>query len=177
VLVLLSAVAHAGWNFIAKQASGVPVFNWLFDVMSVAVWAPLGLLQIVLQPPRLGTVEVRALDAQSSIEDTAGLVALVHCLARHAAGAEPGPDPAAEVLEEGAFLAARYGVGAQLPDPDGRLRPVRELLDDALALARGHAEELQCADELDVLAALLDALGAWCAAAAWASSSQASSSA
>ncbi|MCA1644628.1 MAG: DMT family transporter [Chloroflexi bacterium] len=58
VLVLVSAVAHAGWNFIAKRASGGPVFNWLFDVLSVLVWAPLGVLQVVLQPPRLGTLEV-----------------------------------------------------------------------------------------------------------------------
>ena len=36
----------------------------------------------------------------------------------------PEPDPPAEVLEEGAFRAARFGVGAELPDPDGRLRPV-----------------------------------------------------
>ena len=35
-LVLLSAVAHAGWNFIAKRASGGPVFNWLFDALSVS---------------------------------------------------------------------------------------------------------------------------------------------
>jgi gamma-glutamyl:cysteine ligase YbdK (ATP-grasp superfamily) len=39
---------------------------------------------------------------------------------------------------------------------DGRLRPVGELLDDALALARGRAHELDCADELDVLPALLE---------------------
>src|ERR1700730_15803874 len=58
VLVLLSAVAHAGWNFIAKRASGGPVFNWLFDVMSVVVWAPLGLVQVLLQPPQLGPVEL-----------------------------------------------------------------------------------------------------------------------
>jgi drug/metabolite transporter (DMT)-like permease len=57
VLVLLSAVAHAGWNFIAKRASGGPVFNWLFDVLSVVVCAPLGLLQIVLQPPQVGGLE------------------------------------------------------------------------------------------------------------------------
>jgi gamma-glutamyl:cysteine ligase YbdK (ATP-grasp superfamily) len=39
---------------------------------------------------------------------------------------------------------------------DGRLRPVGELLDDALALARGRAHELDCADELDVLPAVLE---------------------
>jgi drug/metabolite transporter (DMT)-like permease len=58
VLVLLSAVAHAGWNFIAKRAAGGPVFNWLFDVLSAAVYLPLGVLQVVLQPSHVGGVEV-----------------------------------------------------------------------------------------------------------------------
>jgi carboxylate-amine ligase len=100
-------------------------------------------------------VEIRALDAQASLEDTAALVALTHCLARHAADAEPGPHPRPEVLEEGMFRAARFGVAAELPDPDGRLRPVAELLETALDDARGHAEELHCADALEELPALL----------------------
>jgi carboxylate-amine ligase len=123
------------------RAADVPDYTWFW-------WK--------LRPhPRLGTVEIRALDTQASLEDTAGLVALAHCLARHAAEADPEPDPAAEVLEEGVFRAARFGVRARLPDADGQLRPVSELLDDALALARGHAPELHCADELDGLPALL----------------------
>jgi carboxylate-amine ligase len=98
--------------------------------------------------PRLGTVEVRALDAQSSLKDTAALVALTHCLARHAANNEPEPDPPGEVLEEGAFRAARYGVTARLPDADGHLRPVVELLEDALELTREDAAQLGCAEQL-----------------------------
>jgi carboxylate-amine ligase len=124
------------------RAADVPDYTWFW-------WK--------MRPhPRLGTVEVRALDPQSSLEDTGALVALVHCLARHAAEAEPQPETPAEVLEEGAFRAARYGVEAQLPDTDGRLRPVRELLDDVLALARGHARELDCAEQLEQLPALLE---------------------
>jgi drug/metabolite transporter (DMT)-like permease len=57
-LVLLSAVAHAGWNFIAKRASGGPAFNWLFDALSVVVCLPLGIAQIILQPTHLGTLEL-----------------------------------------------------------------------------------------------------------------------
>jgi drug/metabolite transporter (DMT)-like permease len=57
VLVLTSAVAHAGWNFIAKRASAGPVFNWLFDAISVVVCAPLGIAQIAIDPPRLGATE------------------------------------------------------------------------------------------------------------------------
>ncbi len=56
-LVLLSAVAHATWNLIAKRASGGPTFNWLFDCLSVVVCLPLAIVQVVLQPTPLGWVE------------------------------------------------------------------------------------------------------------------------
>jgi carboxylate-amine ligase len=124
------------------RAADVPDYTWFW-------WK--------LRPhPRLGTVEVRALDAQSSLQDTAGLVALTHCLARHAAETGPAPDPPAEVLDEGVFRAARFGVNARLPDADGWLRPVDELLQEALVLARRHAHDLHCTDELDALPALME---------------------
>ena len=123
------------------RAADVPDYTWFW-------WK--------LRPhPRLGTVEIRALDAQASLEDTRALVALTHCLAHHAVHAEPSPDPPAEVLEEGAFRAARFGVAAELPDPDGRLRPVSELLGLALDDVRGHADELRCGAALEALPALL----------------------
>jgi carboxylate-amine ligase len=123
------------------RAADVPDYTWFW-------WK--------LRPhPRLGTVEVRALDVQTSLADTACLVALTHCLARHEADAEPQPDPPAEVLEEAVFRAARFGVSALLPGADGQQRPVAELLDDALALASRYAAELGCAKELDALGELL----------------------
>src|SRR6185312_13784579 len=98
------------------RAADVPDYTWFW-------WK--------LRPhPRLGTVEIRALDAQSSLEDLAGLVALTHCLARHEATSDPEPGPPAEVLEEGAFRAARWGVRARLPAADGALRPVGDLLEE-----------------------------------------------
>jgi carboxylate-amine ligase len=124
------------------RAADVPDYTWFW-------WK--------LRPhPRLGTVEIRALDAQTTPEDTAGLVALAHCLARHAAEAdEAEPDPPAEVLEEGAFRAARFGVEARLPDADGQLRPVAALLNEALELASDHAAELGCVEDLAGLQSLL----------------------
>jgi carboxylate-amine ligase len=101
-------------------------------------------------------VEVRALDVQSSLQDTGALVALTHCLARNASRADPEPNPPAEILEEGAFRAARFGVQARLPDSDGHLWAVSELLDEALELTREDARELKCAAELEHLRALVD---------------------
>ncbi len=124
------------------RAADVPDYTWFW-------WK--------LRPhPRLGTVEIRALDAQASLEDTAGLVALVHCLARHLAEAEPEADPPGDVLEEAAFRAARYGVHGRLPDAEGRLRPVGDLLEEALELAAPHAGELGCAGQLEVLPGLFE---------------------
>jgi len=123
------------------RAADVPDYTWFW-------WK--------LRPhPRLGTVELRALDVQSSLKDTAALIALAHCLARHAAEAEPEDDPSAELIEEGVFRAARFGVEAELPDAEGRLRPLRELLEEALSLARRHADELHCVDELSSLPGLV----------------------
>jgi carboxylate-amine ligase len=111
--------------------------------------------------PRLGTVEVRALDAQTSLKDTASLVALTHCLALHASREEPDawPELPAELLEESSFRAARYGVQARLPDADGTLRPVAELLEQALELVEAESGELGYGDELDHLLKMIDVGG------------------
>jgi glutamate---cysteine ligase / carboxylate-amine ligase len=105
--------------------------------------------------PRLGTVEIRSLDAQTRLADTAGLVALVHCLARHAAQADAEPDPAPELVEEGLFRAARFGVQADLPNAQGMRIPVPDLLEQALGRARPFAQELGCTAQLAVLPELV----------------------
>jgi glutamate---cysteine ligase / carboxylate-amine ligase len=124
------------------KAADVPDYTWFW-------WK--------LRPhPRLGTVEIRALDAQSSLEDLAALVAFVHCLAREAASAPHVRPPAAGVLNEGLFRAARFGVNARLPDALGELRPVSELLKAALQSTREHARELGCEAELAGIHGLLE---------------------
>jgi carboxylate-amine ligase len=105
--------------------------------------------------PRLGTVEIRALDAQTSLSSTAALVALVQCLARDAAKTARGADPPPELIDEGIFRAARFGVDARLPDERGNLRPVPELLQRTLARIHGRARELGCTQQLALLPALV----------------------
>ena len=96
----------------------------------------------------LGTLELRLLDAQSSLRDMAGLIALVHCLVRHEAlTALPGEDPSPEVLSESTFRALRDGLDARLWF-GGRMRHVRDLAREAAAMAADHAPSLDCVGEL-----------------------------
>jgi glutamate---cysteine ligase / carboxylate-amine ligase len=104
--------------------------------------------------PRLGTVEVRAMDSQSALWSVAALAALVHSLARaslQGAGAAATPR---EALMEASFTAARDGLHAQLP-LDGALRPLSEVARAALTLARPHARELGCEDALEGIERIL----------------------
>lgn len=105
--------------------------------------------------PRLGTVEIRALDTQLSPRHTAALAAAVQSLALCEARAEPVAGPPAEILDEASFRAARDGVAATLPGADDELRPVAELLPELVARVRGCARELGCEAQLDDLAELL----------------------
>src|SRR6476661_7775821 len=87
--------------------------------------------------PKLGTLEIRIMDAQSRLEDVGALVALAQCAVRlEATSAELALQGAAarpEVLNENRFLALRDGMGADFVDPDhDRLRPAPELLDELL---------------------------------------------
>ena len=76
--------------------------------------------------PKLGTVEVRAMDSQSSLRDVLALAGLIHALARRAAESAQPPWTPREALMESSFRAARDGVDATLWW-DGRLRPVPEI--------------------------------------------------
>jgi glutamate---cysteine ligase / carboxylate-amine ligase len=112
--------------------------------------------------PSFGTVEVRAMDAQSTIAESASLVALIQSLAR--LELEGPPDEAVagdEVLEENRFLAARDGLDARLIDPvSGRLTSARTLLTSLINQCRPHAAALGCSAELDGANRLVAANGA-----------------
>jgi glutamate---cysteine ligase / carboxylate-amine ligase len=114
--------------------------------------------------PRLGTVEIRIMDAQSRVVETAALVGLVQAIARleleegyvseHSVASE-------EVLAENRFLAARDGVHARLIDVESEsLRPVNDTLTRLLGAVRPHADALGCAGEVDGITALAAAPGA-----------------
>jgi carboxylate-amine ligase len=105
--------------------------------------------------PRLGTLEVRVMDAQASVADAAALTAVIQCLVRRHADAERVGATEAEVLDENRFLAARDGMRAQLIDgPTGRRRAIGDALTALLDGCRPFAVALGCTAELAAAAAL-----------------------
>jgi uncharacterized membrane protein len=53
-LVLLAALAHAGWNVLAKTASGGATFVWLFSTAAAAIWLPVLVVSVVVSPGSIG---------------------------------------------------------------------------------------------------------------------------
>jgi glutamate---cysteine ligase / carboxylate-amine ligase len=97
--------------------------------------------------PLLGTVEVREMDVQSRLEDTAALTALIQGLARDAVE-RPRPSVPTEAIGWSSFRATRDGLDAEIL-LDGSLRPLPEVARSALDAARPHARELGSEDALD----------------------------
>jgi carboxylate-amine ligase len=114
--------------------------------------------------PAFGTLEVRVMDAQTRVEDTAALAALVQCLVRLEAerpASEPGEADAPEVVAENRFIAARDGMRAALIDPPawGR-RPVGDVLSSLVDACLPLARALGCVGELSRVPALAESPGA-----------------
>jgi carboxylate-amine ligase len=114
--------------------------------------------------PRFGTVEVRVLDAQTTVSEAAALAALVQCIARlevEEGYVEATLVGAQEALEENRFIAARDGMDARLIDPAREQRtPAREQLDRLLEACAPHAAALGCERELALVATMAESTGA-----------------
>jgi carboxylate-amine ligase len=103
--------------------------------------------------PRLGTVEVRAMDAVARVDDAVALAAYAQALVKRSAEAPPPPPQNAledALVRENTWQATRYGLDAIVVDAEAKCTPIREhilsTLDD---LAETSAE-------LESEAALLD---------------------
>jgi glutamate---cysteine ligase / carboxylate-amine ligase len=102
--------------------------------------------------PKLGTIEVRIMDAQTRVADSAAVAALVQCAVRLEA-TEGWVDEAIaarpEVLDENRFLATRDGIRAAFVDPEhDACRPASDVLGELLHACAPHAAELGCEAEL-----------------------------
>jgi glutamate---cysteine ligase / carboxylate-amine ligase len=103
--------------------------------------------------PRLGTIEIRAMDSQTRVEHTVALSALILALVKELVEAFQAGVTAIEapweILDENRWLAARYGLEAELVDPlSNKRQGVRELTAALLERLAPHARQLQCSEQL-----------------------------
>jgi glutamate---cysteine ligase / carboxylate-amine ligase len=113
--------------------------------------------------PRYGTVEVRIMDAQTTVADVAAVAALVQSLALLELERPDGPGdgpPANELIEENRFLAARDGMQALLIGASGGRIAAVDQLEETLAACRPWADVLGCRRELETVRRLGVANGA-----------------
>ena len=118
--------------------------NWEDYCEAVTAWAAAGglpdytyLWWDIRPHPKLGTVEVRAMDAQSRLTSVAGLAELIHALAAACAEGHGRVEPP-DALTESSFRAGRDGLEATIWW-DGTMRPIRAVAAETLATARAFA--------------------------------------
>ncbi len=114
--------------------------------------------------PGFGTVEVRSMDAQTRVEHTLALAALVQAMVKELAeGHDAGERPPAvdqELLSESKWQAARHGLEGELVDlPSADRVQAADLARRLHERLRPHARQLGAEQELDGLLELIDSGG------------------
>jgi glutamate---cysteine ligase / carboxylate-amine ligase len=104
--------------------------------------------------PNFGTVEIRAMDAQTRVEHTLALAALIQAmvkeLSEHFDAGKQLADYPFEMLDENKWLAARHGMEGELVDlPERRMVPAKALAQRLYDRLREHAQDLGSAAELE----------------------------
>jgi carboxylate-amine ligase len=110
--------------------------------------------------PNFGTVEVRVLDAQTRVEHTLALAALIQAmvkeLAEHFDAGKSFSRYPFEMLDENKWLAARHGLDGELVDlPAPDRVSTKQLAQRLLDRLREHAQDLGSVAELEELEDLL----------------------
>ena len=111
--------------------------------------------------PKFGTVEIRVCDAQTRVEHTLGLAALIQAMVHElSAGFEAGeelPHYTFQVLDENKWLAARHGLAGELVDlPSGNRIATKQLARRLLGRLREHAEQLGSEADFACIEDLID---------------------
>jgi len=86
--------------------------------------------------PELGTLEVRVMDAQTSLARVAGLTALVQGIARHAVMTPDPEELSDDVIAVNGHRVLRHGLDARVVDVDATMRPLREIAGRTVSQAR-----------------------------------------
>jgi glutamate---cysteine ligase / carboxylate-amine ligase len=111
--------------------------------------------------PNFGTVEMRAMDAQTHVEHTLALAALIQAMVKelvehHDSGGKLTDYPW-EMLDENKWLAARHGLEGELVDlPERTMVPAKQLAERLYDRLKEHAQDLGGADALEGIMDLLE---------------------
>jgi glutamate---cysteine ligase / carboxylate-amine ligase len=111
--------------------------------------------------PQLGTVEIRAMDAQTHVDHTLALAALIQAMVKelceHYDAGEKLADYPWQMLDENKWLAARHGLEGELVDlPEKDQVSARDLARRLCDRLREHAQDLGGADALEGILDLVD---------------------
>jgi carboxylate-amine ligase len=110
---------------------------------------------------RFGTVEIRVCDAQTRVEHTMALAALIQAMVKelsegYVAGV-PLPEVQWQMLDENKWLAARHGLSGELVDlPEAEKVASKTLARRLRDRLREHAQDLGSAAELDGITDLIE---------------------
>ncbi|WP_112663294.1 carboxylate-amine ligase [Microvirga flavescens] len=110
----------------------------------------------VIRPSlRHPTLELRVADSCTRVDDTIAIAALFRCLVRHLSRdpkLNAGQTGASRAInDENGWRAQRYGIHGSFVDEASRsAKPVRQVLDEVLALVAEDAQALGCERELDL---------------------------
>jgi carboxylate-amine ligase len=111
--------------------------------------------------PNLGTVEIRVADAQTRVEHTLAIAALIQAMVKEIAehfeaGKRLSRYPH-EMIDENKWLAARHGLEGNLVDLPKKDRvPTADLARRVLDRVREHAQDLGSEDELEGITDILE---------------------
>jgi carboxylate-amine ligase len=111
--------------------------------------------------PNFGTVELRICDGLPSLDEITCMAALAQCLVdRFDKQLDNGytlPQPRPWLVRENKWRAARYGLDAEIVvDNSGRVRPVKDSINDLVEDLLPVARRLECADELEMIPRLME---------------------
>jgi carboxylate-amine ligase len=105
--------------------------------------------------PQLGTVEVRALDVQTTARASGAIAGLIQAIAAKELDRPSEPGLYREALEESYFQAASHGLEANILFDADEPEPAREIAHRVLEAARPYARELGGDTALDEIERIL----------------------
>jgi carboxylate-amine ligase len=99
---------------------------------------------------KIGTIELRIPDSQTSLAYSSAIAALTQCLVRNVLSGPRGGPYGRDLALENKWRAARYGLDAAFYDAQrSESVPAKEVARELVGELRPHAQDLRCEDELE----------------------------